>query len=232
MREEVACTETPFIDLIRDTWPLFQDNWKISVGVAAILSYVPFIVVGIPFCALAFIVGVMFGFVNKGLIFPAMIPIGFLGVIAFAVAYNLVRVGWTRIMLKLVRGESATFSDLKQVKPWWVNFVILHFIIGVGTFLGGWLLIVPGVLFFIRTCFAPFLLIEENLTPVEAIMRSNDLVTGYSWQILGYFCFYFIANIVASSLPVAGLLLQVASMGFFDLTLARLYDYRRRITET
>ncbi len=232
MREEVACTETPFIDLIRDTWPFFQENLKITVGVPAFLSYVPFIVVGLPFCILAFVVAGIVAMVNKELVVVAMLPIGLVAALCFAAAYNIVRVGWTKIGLKIVRGEATSFNDLKTAMPWFVNFLLVNLIIGIATAVGACLLFVPGVLILVRCSFAPFLVVDENLSPIDAIIRSNDLVTGYSWQILGYYCFYFIGNLVAGAIPFGSFLLTPVAMGFFDLTLARIYDYRRRITQS
>lgn len=73
---------------------------------------------------------------------------------------------------------------------------------------------------------APFLLIDENLGPIEALVKSNELVTGQSWQIFIYFLAYGIINFVAGSIPLLGIVLSVAVMGYFDLALCRMYLQR------
>jgi hypothetical protein len=55
-------------------------------------------------------------------------------------------------------------------------------------------------------------------------MRSNELVTGYSWQILIYHCLYFLAGTVGGFIPVVG---SIAVMGYFDMTLAKIYVLRK-----
>jgi len=109
---------------------------------------------------------------------------------------------------------------------WLLNFVIVMFIIGVGTAIGGILFVVPGIIFAIRTSMAPFLIVDENLGPIEAIVKSNELVTGYSWQLFIYFLAYAVINFVAGSIPLLNMVLPIAVMGFFDLALCRIYLMR------
>jgi uncharacterized membrane protein len=107
------------------------------------------------------------------------------------------------------------------------------FLVGVGTTLFSLLLVIPGIFFAVRTSFAAFLVIDEDLAPLEAMKRSNDLITGYSWQILLYHGLYTFANIVLGIIPVIGMVLPLASMGFFDLALAKIYLYRtEQITDS
>ena len=222
----MARTEIPFIDLIKESWPLFKSNLVVTIGVPAFLFIVPFVVVGIPVCAVAFLVGLVVAIVNKGLVGIALFPIGLVGVILFAAAYNAVRAGWTNIMLRMLRAKHCTFMDIKSGMPWFLNFFLTMLIIGVGTTLLTLCLIVPGIIFVIRTSLAPFLVVDENLSPVEALLKSNELVTGYSWQILIYYALYGFVNLVAALIPVVGFVFSIASMGFFDLALARIYFYR------
>lgn len=222
----MAQREIPFMDVIQGTWPLFQSNLVLTIGVPAFLMLVPTIVVGLPICVVAFVVGCLAGFINKGLIFVAMFPIGLVGVVLFAAAYNAVRAGWTIIMLRMTRGQPCVFMDIKSGLPWFMNFFLTMLIIGIGTAVGTFCFIAPGVFFAVRTSLAPFLVIEENLKPVEALIRSNELVTGYSWQILCYYALYLFANTVAGLVPVANLILPIVAMGFFDLVLTRIYCYR------
>ena len=85
------------------------------------------------------------------------------------------------------------------------------------------MLLIPGVFFAVRTSFAPYLVVDKNLGPIEALKESNEMVTGYSWQILLYIVLYGFTNIVTGCIPVVG---AAAAMGFFDLLLTRLYRYR------
>ena len=54
-------------------------------------------------------------------------------------------------------------------KPWFVNFLIVNFIIGVATAIGGMCLIVPGVYIAVRVSLAPYLVVDRNMGPIEAL---------------------------------------------------------------
>lgn len=228
-RDEVA-----FQDLLSEGFSIFKDNLFVSIGGAAILAWVPLLIVIIPAGLIGFVVAGGTAFLAKGAgndtaTFAAMmavLPVAIVAALVFAVLYNLVRVGWTRICLKLNKREEATFGDLAESMPWFVNFLITCVIIGIATTIGGLLLIVPGVFIAVRTSFAPYLVVEKNMSAIEAIMKSNELVTGYSWQILGYLVLLYVANAVACNIPILQFVLGPAIMAYFDIVLARIYLMR------
>ena len=222
--------EVPFFDNFTQIVPIFRDNAFIAVCVPAILSYVPLVLIMLPACLIGFFVAGAVAMISKGNTIAATIavlPIALIGAGLFAVAYNLIRVGWTNIILKLLRGQEATFGDLALSMPWLVNFLICSFIIGITTTLGGMCLIVPGVFIAVRTSLAPFLVVDKNMGPIEALIKSNELVTGYSWQICGYLVLLMIANCTLGSLPIVQFVAVPAVMGYFDLVLGRIYLMRR-----
>ncbi len=222
-----ASKEIPFIDLIKDSWPVFQDNAVLASCAAAFLSYAPMLVVGIPACIIGFLSAGVVAMINKELVGIVIFPEAVIFALAFAAAYNACRSGWTVIILKLVRGEGASFTDLKAGMPYFMNFFLCMLIIGIGTALGSLMLLVPGLFFAVRTAFAPFLIVDEDLGPIEALQKSNELVTGYSWQILAYYLIFFFANLVIGFIPLLPLILTPVAMAFLDLVLARIYLYRK-----
>ncbi len=50
-------------------------------------------------------------------------------------------------------------------------------------FVGFMLFIIPGVILSIKFMFSEYLLIEENLGPIEALKRSSSLTSGYKWKL-------------------------------------------------
>jgi len=231
--EAMVVSDVPLIDLIRDSWPVFQSNLGVSLGVPAFLIAIPLLVVGLPTCIIALIAGVLAGLVNKALIMPVEMLIGLIALPLFALAYSYIRAGWIIITLRMNKGEECRFGDWKNGRRWLINMTLTMFLVGVGTTLASLLLIIPGIFFAVRTSFAAFLVVDEDLGPIEAIKRSNELITGYSWQILLYHALYTFANLVAGIIPVIGMVLPVASMGFFDLALAKIYLYRtEQITDS
>ena len=217
----------PFMELVRDSYPLFSSQWKLTVGGPALYFYGPLLVVGVPVFIFALLIGFIILLINKGLYWLAMFPIGVVGVLLYALAVNWIRVSWTAIALKLLRAEPADFAELLKSSPKFINFFLTTFIIGVATVLGGICFIVPGVFIAIRTAFAPFLVVDEDLGPIEALFKSNELVQGYSWQVLGALVLLYLVNTVAGLIPLAHLLVTPASYGYFDLIIGRMYLWQR-----
>lgn len=218
----------PFFDIFKQAFSVMTGNMFLSIGGAAILSYVPTVVIVLPFCLVGAIVAGGTGMLTKGNNFAAMVavlPIALVGMVIFAAGFNLIRVGWTRITLKLNRGEQATFGDFAESIPWFVNFFLTCFLIGIATALGS-LLIIPGIFIAIRTVFAPYLVVEHNLGPIQAIIRSNELVSGYSWQIFGFQILLMAVNSLAWNTPIIQFVAIPAVMAYFDLVLARMYLLR------
>lgn len=216
--QDISC-----IDVLKETWPSFQDNLKVTLGIPAVLVTVPMAVVGIPAGIIA-LIAALSAAATKLPMMPMLVVIGVGTCVCFAVAYNAVRAGWTVAILALAANEEATFSDIKMGMPWFVNFLLVNLIIGVATTAGGFLFIVPGIFVAVRASFAPFLVIDEDLGPIEAIMKSNELVTGCSWQVLLYHVLYGLANFVGGFIPFVG---AIPVMGYFDLALGRMYLLRK-----
>jgi hypothetical protein len=221
---DVSC-----IDVLKATWPSFQSNLGVTLGIPTVLCGVPLFLVVVPVSIVAFLVAVLGGmyFSVRMAAVWALLPVGLFGALAFAMVYNAIRVGWTKALLKLARGEETTFGDVKTGMPWYWNFLWVNMLIGVATVVGGFFFVVPGLFVAVRAAFAPYLVIEENLGPIQAIVRSNELVTGCSWQILLYHLLYFLANAVAGFVPLVGMVLPVGVMGYFDLALTKIYMIRK-----
>jgi len=214
------------LDVLADTGPEFANNLSLMIGIPAILVIVPMLVVGIPAGIVSFLVAggtAMVTKENMGAVFLAEAPVFIVAMLCFAVVYNAIRVGWTRVMLKLAEGQPTGFAELTASLPWLMNFILVCMIMGFATLIGGFLFVVPGVYIAVRTCMAPFLVVDENLGPIQAIIRSNDLVTGYAWQIALYILLYFVGNAIAGFVPFLGFFIAIPLMGYFDFALARAY---------
>lgn len=117
------------------------------------------------------------------------------------------------------------------------------FLIGLAIGLGTMLLIVPGLIFATRLSVAIPAVVCEDFGAVDALTRSNELVTGYGWPVFGV--------IVVSALPVImfvimtgentrlnhmeyfGILMtiQVLTQAFTGAAAAAVYTELRRVKE-
>jgi len=220
--------QTSSVDVIKASWAPFTEQLGVTLGVPAVMVFVPFILVFIPTCAVAFTVVGGAAFMDKPGWSWSLVPVLGTGCIAFALLYNALRASWTRMLLKVATGQPTRFGEMKEIGPSFVNFLLVNFCVGIATVIGALFLFVPGVIIAVRTCLAPFLVIDEGLGPIEAMQRSNELVTGYSWDIFLYYVLYHVANIVCGLVPFIGAIMPIATMGFFDLALANIYLMRKQ----
>lgn len=217
----------PFVDLIRETFPLISSEWKLALAGPALFTYVPLVLVAVPVCIIAFLVGIVVLLISKALHGPFIFLLGVIAVLLYVLVLNWFRATWTAIVLRLLRGESPTLPELLKPSPQFISFAITTFVIGVATTLGGFLLIVPGVFLMVRTAFAPFLVVDENLGPMEAMLKSNSLVTGYAWQILGAFLLLHLSILVAGFIPLVHFALVPLIVAYFDFVVGRIYLWQK-----
>ncbi len=223
------------IRFLQETVEPYTRNLLILLAVGAAMQLVPAIVIGLPFCGVGFVLCLLTHEKMPFLIFP----LALVGGLAFAVGFNAFRCGWTKILLNIVEDREVSFSDLPAALPHLINFTLCCMLVSFATFLAGCFLIVPGVFVAVRTIMAPFLVVDEGLGPIEACMRSNELVSGYSWQILLYQVLLFVANWVAGLIvgwiPILGIVLGLVAtvpvLAFFELALARIYRARNPIEQ-
>lgn len=89
----------------------------------------------------------------------------------YAIKDNDEKIG---IIKSYSRGWSKLFSF------WWVMLLFSFIFIG-----GSVLFIIPGILFAVWFFFAPYILIDENLKGMDALMKSKEYVKGRWWGVFG-----------------------------------------------
>lgn len=88
--------------------------------------------------------------------------------------------------------------------PTIVTLVLASILTGLGVMVGFVLLLVPGIMFALRTSLTQYIILDEHLTSVSAIKKSIALTKGYSWSLLRLIiCFIVLA--VLSVFPLLGL---------------------------
>lgn len=110
----------------------------------------------------------------------------FLAFLLFIFMSALIGVGMVRIYLGIVDGKEVKFGDLFKgsdlVLPY-LGVTILYTLIVVGGF---FLLVFPGVIWGIKYLYAPFLVVDKGMSPVEALKASAELTNGAKWDILAF----------------------------------------------
>ena len=123
--------------------------------------------------------------------------------------------------LRAVRGERPEIADLFSAFAvgYWPTVaanLLVHVLVGIGFAL----LVVPGVIALVRLSFVPFLLVDEERDPFDAIHESWERTRGYGWPI-------FVTWLIAIPIIIAGVLLVgvgiIPALMWTHLAFATLY---------
>ncbi len=112
---------------------------------------------------------------------------GFLALVAF---FTL---GLMRYMVAIARGEPANIAHLFEAGPLVVTGAVTFALLCLGTVTGMVFLVVPGVIFFLFFCLAPYMLLDQKTPVMEAFgassraMRGNKLTVLLIWA-RGHLC--------------------------------------------
>lgn len=122
---------------------------------------------------------------------------------------NLTSIGLTRIQLNILDEQKASVGQLFQANGvfWqYLGATILYALIVVGGLL---LLIVPGIIWAIKYQFAPMLVVDKKMGPVDALKRSGVITKGHKGWLLGYGIVLFFINLAGLLALLVGLVLTV-----------------------
>lgn len=139
--------------------------------------------------------GLMFLFAGLGL-----------GVWAWQVfAETWLRVGWTKIVLKSIQGESWQFGELFSNMHLWWNFFASTFLYSLMVGTGLIFLIAPGVFLGISFGFYRFFVVNEGMGPIKALEASWELTNGCRLQLC-------LLGLVIGFVNLAGLLCLIVGV--------------------
>ena len=103
-------------------------------------------------------------------------------------------------------GRTLKFMDiLRDPRPGLVDYFLLSLVVGILTFLGTILFIVPGIMIALALWLAPLAMIFEGKDVGESLQRSRDLTRNNRWRLLGLYvlsALLFIPASLLGSLPL------------------------------
>lgn len=80
--------------------------------------------------------------------------------------------------------ERVSLGALWHPSPFW-KYLLATLLMSIAVGLGLLLLIVPGIIFALMFAFAPLIVIDRGLDPIEALKESKRITEGHRWQLLG-----------------------------------------------
>ena len=104
--------------------------------------------------------------------------------------------------------EAADLSLLWHPQPFW-KYLGMYLLVALVIAAGLILLIVPGIIFALMFMFAPLIVIERELGPIDAMKESNRITRGHKWPLLGLVALLILINVLGVLALVVGLLVSI-----------------------
>jgi len=114
--------------------------------------------------------------------------VGFICEIILGLVSSILGVGALNYWLKFVREDSTDTDHIfNRLGKLWISVILITLLVGIFTTLWTFLLIIPGIIAAFSYVMVNFVLLDdEDLSPMEVIKRSKQLMNGYK---LDYFVF-------------------------------------------
>jgi uncharacterized membrane protein len=126
--------------------------------------------------------------------------------------YPVLWVGWCYICLKAVRGENTSFADLfnpiSHYGPVWVTYILFTLIITGGAIL----IIIPGVIWWLKYGFCAFAIMDKKCAGTEAIKYSARITKGYKGQLFVFILIMLICGLLGFTFLIGFILSNTSWM--------------------
>jgi hypothetical protein len=149
-----------------------------------------------------------------------------LGVLGFEVLRLVFITGFFPMILIALDGGEISVSSFKlfMTRKRLLNMLILDAVVLPVFFAGLILLVVPGVVWFIMSIMAYFMVAgDENASILASVSKSLEITKGFRWIILGYLSIYFVLSMISSMIPYLVVLFDTLLSTLFYLVLALIY---------
>jgi hypothetical protein len=164
---------------IRDGWEVFKANALYLIVVFVIVSAV----YGVIERAEAF---------EDRYPFPVGLMIRFGALIAMAV----VEIAIINVAVRMARGAEATFDHLVSGLPVFVKYLIGSIFYWILIVVGLFVLVIPGIYLAIKYGFFGYLIVEEDIDPLEAFKLSARMTDGIKIELFFYYILLVLINVL------------------------------------
>lgn len=115
------------------------------------------------------------------------------------------QMGIFRVALKVLDGGKAAMADFALNPEQFGKFLLGAIFYSIITGVGFVLLIIPGIIWGIRLQFIPYLIIEKNLNPMDALKRSWDITRNQTWNLFLFGLVGFLVGLLGFIALIIGL---------------------------
>jgi Protein of unknown function (DUF975) len=138
-----------------------------------------------------------------------------------------ITIATVKIGLRYCDSQKADYPDLVEGYSKFWDILLGSILYGLLVFAGFILLIIPGIYWAVRYHFFPYLIVDRDMGPVEAIKKSGQMTRGVWWNLFLFWLAVFGINLVGAILCGVGLLFTVPWT-----FVAIAYVYRTLLAET
>lgn len=138
-----------------------------------------------------------------------MILLSFFFNVFTSVIGMIVQIGIIKIALGIHDNKKMEYSELFSNTDLLVNFFLGSLLYSLIVGAGFLLFIIPGIIWAIKFQFFDYLIVEQNLKPMEAIKRSGALTKGYKFRLFGLMVVIVFINLAGLLALGIGLLFTV-----------------------
>lgn len=167
--QKVAQTGYFIGEIFREAWALFKKEW-ITIYAVQLLP-------------LAIAIVYTFGLEQISM---EQSTYGFVWPLLYMVVQFIVSMGVIKAYLEISRNKKVTLETFTSVANLSLKYIAAQFLL-MFIVLGGFLLfIVPGIIFSLKFMFAPYLVIDKGMGPIEALKASSKITDGIKWDLVGF----------------------------------------------
>ncbi len=139
--------------------------------------------------------------------------IWFLPLVLFGLAYGflflpVINYGERFVFLHAIRDEYADIKFLFEgFRKSYLNIILANLIVWALIVIGLVLFVIPGIIVACRLAFVPFLVMDKDLEPMQAVEKSWQMTRGHGWKV-------FWMAIISFFIAIAGLIVFIVGILF------------------
>lgn len=131
-----------------------------------------------------------------------------LNIVDFAVQL-VIGMGLMLVLIRVYDKAHTDYGDMFEPLHLFWKFLVMTLLVTIITTIGMALLIVPGIIAALALSFAPYLVVDRNLTALDAIKESVHITNGHRWNLLMFVALVFVANLIGAAALGIGLMITV-----------------------
>lgn len=134
----------------------------------------------------------------------------------------IISMGVLKIYLKVVDGQPFKLEDILSTAHLWLKYLIGSLLYGIIIMIGLLLLVVPGIIFAIKYQYLIYLVVDEELGPLEALGKSGRITSGNKFNLFVWGLVMVLVNVVGALAFFVGLFVTIPLT-----SVASAYIYRK-----